>query len=170
MEKKMHMKSNLKTEKNDRLEQILEQLRDNGCRITSQRKLLIGVILDNECSSCKDIYYSAKKLDATVGIATVYRTVKALEDLNVINRKNMYDISCRNMNIPKGISAVRVCEACGHIHEIEAGMWYDLLIKQLEKEGSLDGEVTVVIKQVCEHCSKKEKADRNSELKLTNVS
>lgn len=136
-----------------RLVQILDLLRKNGCRITNQRRLLISVILENECSSCKEIYYIAKKKDPTVGIATVYRTVKALEDLNVINRKNMYDINAENFNISKDITAVRVCEHCGHVHEIESGVWYDLLLKQLNYEKSNTGEIKVIVKQVCEHCS-----------------
>lgn len=140
-----------------RLMQILDLLRTNGSRITNQRKLLIRVILENECSSCKEIYYIAKKNDPTVGIATVYRTVKALEDLNVINRKNMYDINMDSFNISKEITAVRVCEKCGHVHEIESGMWYDLLLKQLEKEGTNSGEIKVIVKQVCEHCAAAEK-------------
>ena len=34
---------------------ILKELKKNGCRITNQRKLLIDVILNGECSSCKEI-------------------------------------------------------------------------------------------------------------------
>ena len=138
-----------------RLVQIIELLRKNGCRITNQRRLLIRVILENECSSCKEIYYTAKKLDSTVGIATVYRTVKTLEDLNVINRKNMYDIAADDFNISNDVSAVRVCEECGHVHEIESGIWYDLLLKQLDNENANAGEIKVIVKQVCEHCAVK---------------
>ena len=38
-------------------EQIIEKLKENGCRITKQRKMLIDIILENECSSCKEIFY-----------------------------------------------------------------------------------------------------------------
>ena len=36
-----------------RRERILEELRRNGYRITNQRKLLIDIILSDECSCCK---------------------------------------------------------------------------------------------------------------------
>ena len=49
-------------------EQIIEKLKENGCRITKQRKMLIDIILENECSSCKEI--------------------------GAINRKNMYKVDC----------------------------------------------------------------------------
>lgn len=151
-----------------RLAQILDLLRKNGCRITNQRRLLISVILENECSSCKEIYYIAKQKDPTVGISTVYRNVKALEDLNVINRKNMYDINAENFNISKDVTAVRVCEHCGHVHEIESGVWYDLLLKQLNYEKANVGEIKVIVKQVCEHCSSKvEKVGKEANRKIS---
>ena len=57
---------------------IISELKKNGCRITSQRKLLIDVILQDECSCCKEIYYKAAKRDPSIGMATVYRMVKTL--------------------------------------------------------------------------------------------
>ena len=77
-----------------RRERILEELRRNGFRITNQRKLLIDIILSEECSCCKEIYYQAVRQDPSIGIATVYRMVKTLEDIGAINRKNMYRINC----------------------------------------------------------------------------
>ncbi len=72
---------------------ILQKLRDKGYRITKQRQILIDVILDNDCSSCKEIFYKAVKLDSNIGVATVYRMINALEDMGAINRKNMYKLS-----------------------------------------------------------------------------
>lgn len=73
---------------------IIQELKKNGCRITNQRQLLIDVILQDECSCCKEIYYRASKLDPTIGMATVYRLVKTLEEAGLIHRKNMYRIDC----------------------------------------------------------------------------
>ncbi len=72
---------------------ILQKLRDKGYRITKQRQILIDVILDNDCSSCKEIFYKAVKIDSNIGVATVYRMINALEDMGAINRKNMYKLS-----------------------------------------------------------------------------
>lgn len=76
----------------DKKSYILRELRKNGCRITSQRKVLIDVILRDGCCSCKEIYYQAIKEDPTIGMATVYRMVKTLEEAGLIKRKNMYRI------------------------------------------------------------------------------
>ena len=71
---------------------IVEQLRKSGMRVTSQRMVLLDVILQDQCGSCKEIYYQAIKEDPTIGMATVYRMVKALEDTGLIKRRNMYRI------------------------------------------------------------------------------
>ena len=71
---------------------ILQELKRNGCRITSQRKILLDVILRDECCSCKEIYYQAAREDPSTGMATVYRMIKILEDTGLIQRKNMYHI------------------------------------------------------------------------------
>ena len=63
---------------------IISELKKNGCRITSQRKLLIDVILQDECSCCKEIYYKAAKRDPSIGMATVYRMVKTLEEAGLM--------------------------------------------------------------------------------------
>ena len=44
-------------------EMILQRLKEQGCRITKQRLALIDIILENECSSCKEIYYKAVRMD-----------------------------------------------------------------------------------------------------------
>ncbi|MCR5754376.1 MAG: transcriptional repressor [Acetatifactor sp.] len=75
-------------------ELIVQRLRDRGLRITKQRLLLIDVILEGNCSSCKEIFYEASRQDQTIGTATVYRMINALEEIGAISRKNMYKMAC----------------------------------------------------------------------------
>ncbi len=51
----------------NRKEQIVEKLKENGCRITKQRRMLIDIILENDCSSCKEIFYKASRADEKIG-------------------------------------------------------------------------------------------------------
>ena len=78
----------------NRKEQIVEKLKENGCRITKQRRMLIDIILENDCSSCKEIFYKASRADEKIGVATVYRMINALEEIGAISRKNMYKVEC----------------------------------------------------------------------------
>ena len=65
---------------------IFERLREQGCRITRQRQLILDIILEEE------------EKDRNIGPATIYRMVNMLEKIGAISRKNMYRISS--------------CEAC----------------------------------------------------------
>ncbi len=75
-------------------EMIVERLKERGCRITRQRLMLLDVILSEDCSSCKEIFYKASKMDKGIGTATVYRMINTLEEIGAISRKNMYKIAC----------------------------------------------------------------------------
>ena len=72
---------------------IIERLREQGCRITRQRQLILDIILAEECSCCKEIYYKVQEKDKNIGPATIYRMVNMLERIGAISRKNMYRIS-----------------------------------------------------------------------------
>lgn len=73
-------------------ELILRKLKESGCRITRQRRMLLDIILEEDCTCCKEIYYRASSLDENIGTATVYRMINTLEEIGALNRRNMYKI------------------------------------------------------------------------------
>ena len=73
---------------------IIQQLKEAGCRITKQRLTILDIILNGDPSCVKEIYREAVKKDSNIGSATVYRMVNTLEEIGVINRKNMYQVDC----------------------------------------------------------------------------
>ena len=83
----------MSAEQQEQKQIIIERLKEAGCRITKQRLMLLDIILEDECSSCKEMYYRASKEDPSIGAATVYRMINTLEDIGAISRKNMYKIS-----------------------------------------------------------------------------
>lgn len=74
---------------NKKLNEIISTFKNNGCRITEQRKNLLKIILRNPGCSCKELYYLAKHSDEKIGRATVYRTVHFLEDFGFVQKKNV---------------------------------------------------------------------------------
>ena len=89
-------------------EEILYLLRKRGFRVTKQRELILDIVFEHECASCKEIYYQAIQRDSGIGMATVYRMVNLLEEIGAISRKNMYKISCC-MNCDKEDSCADDC-------------------------------------------------------------
>ena len=74
-------------------EMIIQKLKESGCRITKQRLMLLDIILEEDCSCCKEIYFKASKVDPKIGVATVYRKYtglqfKASHNIMYCDRKN----------------------------------------------------------------------------------
>ncbi len=72
---------------------IIEKLKEQGFRITKQRLILLDIILENQCSCCKEIHYKASQVDNGIGTATVYRMINTLEEIGAINRKKLYQLA-----------------------------------------------------------------------------
>lgn len=134
-------------------EMVLQSLRENGCRITKQRKILLDIILQEECSNCKEIYYKAIATDSSIGTATVYRMVNLLEEIGAISRKNMYRISC-GLNCNKENACVIELDD-QTICNLSSGEWYKVISEGLRSCGYADTQkVTSVVVEPCEFLCK----------------
>ena len=131
-------------------EVILQRLKENGCRITKQRKMLLDIILQEECTCCKEIYYKATTLDSSIGAATVYRMVNLLEEIGAINRKNMYRISC-GMNCNRENTCVIELDD-QTIFRLSSGEWYKIISEGLLCCGYVGTQKVVSV--VVESCGK----------------
>ena len=130
-------------------EVILQRLKENGCRITKQRKMLLDIILQEECTCCKEIYYKATTLDSSIGAATVYRMVNLLEEIGAINRKNMYRISC-GMNCNRENTCVIELDD-QTIFRLSSGEWYKVISEGLRCMGYVDSQkVASVVVEPCD--------------------
>ncbi len=128
---------------------IIQRLKERGCRVTKQRLMLLDIILEEDCSCCKEIYYKASKKDEKIGTATVYRMVNTLEEIGAISRKNMYRINCAE------------CCECEHactieleddtVIELSSTKWNQIIQSGLKACGYLEGQrVRSVIAKSCE--------------------
>ena len=128
-------------------ELILQKLKEKGCRITEQRRMLLDVILQEECASCKEIYYKAKKEDAGIGTATVYRMINLLEEIGAISRKNMYKISC-SMDSGREISCVIELDD-DTVRRLSAQSWFRVISEGLKVCGYMDQQSIISIMLEC---------------------
>lgn len=118
-------------------DRIFQKLREQGCRITRQRRMLLDVILEGDCSCCKEIYYKASALDPGIGTATVYRMVNVLEQIGAISRKNMYKISCEE---EEQENACRVELSDHTVRLLSASVWMDVVKAGLKDQGYIEDQ------------------------------
>ena len=132
-------------------EMVIERLKEQGCRITKQRLILLDIILSEECSCCKEIFYEASKRDKGIGQSTVYRMVSLLDEVGAINRKNMYKISC-SMDCDKK-------EACqielddNTVCHLSPKEWKDVLRAGLEQYGYVKNQEILAVNVVPCDCA-----------------
>ena len=119
-------------------ELLIQKLREQGCRITRQRRILLDIILEEECSCCKEIYYKALQKDSSIGPATVYRMVNTLESIGAISRKNFYKIACgeecfKDQGCTVELSDHTICRLSGE-------MWMDVMKSGLKAKGYIQNQ------------------------------
>lgn len=119
-------------------EMVIQRLKQQGCRITRQRRLLLDIILKEDCSCCKEIYYKAIKIDDKIGSATVYRMVNTLEEIGAISRKNMYKISCCEECELENVCTVELSDDT--IYKLSAKKWNLVIIEGLKACGYIDNQ------------------------------
>ena len=64
-----------------------ERCVEAGLKMTGQRRAILEVLQNSgDHPSVEDVYDRAKKLDSSISIATVYRTLSLLDELNLVTR------------------------------------------------------------------------------------
>ena len=90
-------------------EEILKKLREQGCRITKQRQLLLNIILQEECTCC------------------------TLEDIGAISRNTMYRIDCGDDCLAKDNCEVKLND--GTSLELTQAQWNQVIASGLKACG-----------------------------------
>ena len=120
-------------ESQERFKTLLKQ---NGLKVTTQRVAILEVLNSRpgEHLTAEEIYDYVKRRYPDIGIATVYRTIQVLSDLNLIDKLNLddgyvrYEISRENKKEPCHHHHHLICLECGSIYAFQ-----DDLLETLEE-------------------------------------
>lgn len=126
---------------------VMALLRREGFRVTRQRKILIDIILNEECTCCKEIYSLASKQDRGIGVATIYRTISALETIGALKRKNPYQLCCRKQEV-NGKFLVELED--GAVIELDQSSLYEVVGKGMKQCGYSQGKLVKAIRHLQE--------------------
>lgn len=99
-------------------------LKENGYKLTSQRKSTLAVIIENEDKhlSVDDIVFYLQDYNPDIGVATVYRTVMLFEELGILVKhdfedgRNRYELSHPDEDHDHHHL---ICLKCGDVIEVE---------------------------------------------------
>jgi Fur family ferric uptake transcriptional regulator len=118
---------------------------ERGLKMTGQRRLIARVLSDSaDHPDVEELYRRAAALDQRISIATVYRTVRLLEDKGILERRDFGGGRARFDPADRGhhfhlidVDTGRVIEFADERHEalareIAAGLGFDLVDLRLE--------------------------------------
>ncbi|HOB20684.1 MAG TPA: Fur family transcriptional regulator [Candidatus Atribacteria bacterium] len=115
----------------DDMERIKNLVKDKGYKLTPQRKATLETILQNAGRhlSTEEIFWEVKKICPDIGLATVYRTILLLDELNILDKHNFEDGRYRyELNHPDQDHHHHhlICNKCGKVFEVEEDLLEDL--------------------------------------------
>lgn len=98
----------------------------HGMRMTEQRRIIARVLSDAEDHPDVDeVYTRAAKIDDRISIATVYRTVRLLEDAGILERHDFRDGRSRYEQVSE--------DHHDHLIDMQSGTVIEFSNDQIEK-------------------------------------
>ncbi len=97
-----------------------------GVRMTEQRRVIARVLDSaNDHPDVEELYQRAVAIDGKISIATVYRTVKLLEEFNIIDRHDFRDGRSRYEPVPE--------DHHDHLIDLKSGKVIEFTSEEIEK-------------------------------------
>lgn len=141
----------------DKKERFKQLLRENGLKVTSQRILILEVLekRPDKHLTAEEIYEFVQKKNPDIGLATVYRTIQLLSELNLIDKLDIgdghvrYEIGKQGQDDKLHRHHHLICLSCNKIISFEGD-----LLEQLENtiENTMDFEVLDHEVKLYGHC------------------
>jgi len=97
--------------------ETMKFLQAAGKRITPERKLLLRIISENAHLDASEIYQLAKREDPKINLSTVYRTVRLLEELGVVEASELGE-DHQHYEVRVDEHYHLICLDCGKVVEI----------------------------------------------------
>lgn len=116
----------------EKLRNLRGILAENNYKLTSQRKLILEILLKNlgEHLSAEEVYDIVKEEDPGIGLATVYRTLELFCELGIIQQLD-FDNNRRRYELETGEEHHHhlICDNCGKVIEFN-----DQILEEFEDD------------------------------------
>lgn len=107
----------------DRIEKLCVE---KGLRMTEQRRIIARVLsASDDHPDAEELHRRANVLDASISLATVYRTVKLFEDSGIIERHDFRDGRARYEEVPD--------EHHDHLIDVKSGQVVEFHSEEIER-------------------------------------
>jgi Fe2+ or Zn2+ uptake regulation protein len=140
-------------------DQVTRRLRAEGGRMTSQRKSVLSA-LQELCDhpTAEEIYAYARQQDASLNLSTVYRTLRWLETIGLVNpcwfgeesRAERFDTQTANTSANGHHHFV--CRGCGSVNEFSSPQTSQVIQAYQTQFGGRVDEADLTLYGLCPNC------------------
>jgi Fe2+ or Zn2+ uptake regulation protein len=136
------------------------ELRAAGMRVTAQRALILDVLRRSQGHlDAGEIHAAARQADASVSLATVYRTLRALRRAGLVRQRAFG--SAFNHDHYEAAGEMEhhhlACSRCGRVLEFESALARRLTQDLQERHGWVIQRSTLLVEGVCPECARAER-------------
>jgi len=134
-------------------------LREKGYNLTKQRQIIWSVMVENlgKHLSINEIWEIAKGKDDTIGITTVYRTLKIMNELGIatsFDKKDEFNKYELNTDEKSYIHPHLICMRCGKIIDVAENLLIKGSIAKIHNEYNFEIEnIRIKYYGICKECS-----------------
>ncbi len=134
---------------------LVQELQARGMRVTPQRAIIFEAIEKLEGHiTAEDIYQKVQKVNPYISLATVYRTLELLQELQLINQTNLGRSQTYFALKDHGAHHHLVCTECGHIEEFPDELFDSIRNKLKALYGFQVHANHMSIFGICQECHK----------------
>lgn len=131
----------------------LNQLQENGCRITGARRAVVETVQGStRALSPVEVFDLARKRYSALGLVTVYRTLEKLEELHLIQRVHQPHGCQAFISAGHGHQHLLLCKQCGQVEFFDGDDLGILTESIAQKTGYQIQEHWLQLFGLCEQC------------------
>lgn len=128
------------TTKQERIDSLVNRLRDQGFRITPQRMAILQQLVDSKDHlSAEEIFNAIHDQYPMIGLATIYKTINLLTEIGEITELNFINQATRFEMKETPSHPHFICKRCGCVIDLE-----HQLLSELPDKVSLDTGLKIV--------------------------
>ena len=126
---------------------IISRLKEAGYKITPKRRIIVREMIEQAGYHfhAKSIYQCVKKKSPLIGTATVFRTVKIIEELGLFD-------DLFNSFTKKNSNNTLICTVCGRTEYIDDNLPYEISDQVFKDYSFKAQEVNLTVFGKCRNC------------------
>jgi Fur family ferric uptake transcriptional regulator len=140
---------------------LVENVRKRGYRMTPQREMILDAIHDEGHITADDIFQRVRAKSPAVNLATVYRTLELLKELDIVTAIDTGEGCVHYELAGEQPHHHLVCEECGYTLELDCDALQPLEQELLRRYGFVMNLNHLALFGKCPDCQKPKRKAKN---------